>query len=73
MTSNINRIKAVLAEKQKTSLWLADQLYVNPTTVSRWCTNKSQPDLHTLHRIAALLQVDQRDLLTSTTPKTNII
>ena len=69
MTTNINRLKAVLAEKQKTSLWLAEQLEVNPTTVSRWCTNTSQPDLHTLYRIATLLEVDQRELLTCTLTK----
>lgn len=69
MAINLNRLKAVLAEKQKTSLWLAEQLGVNPTTVSRWCTNTSQPDLHTLYRIAMLLEVDQRELLTCTLRK----
>ena len=63
MEKEINRIKAVLAEVEKTNLWLAEQLGVNQTTVSKWCTNTCQPDLHTLARIAELLNVSRRDLL----------
>lgn len=59
----INRIKAVLAETAHTSKWLAEQLGKNPVTVSKWCTNTSQPDLPTLSRIAEILSVDIRDLL----------
>lgn len=66
MTTDLNRLKAVLAEKKRTSLWLAEKLGVNATTVSRWCTNSSQPDLHTLYKIAILLEVDQRELLICT-------
>ena len=47
----------------KTNVWLAEQLGVNPTTVSKWCTNTCQPDLHTLSRIAELLNVSRRELL----------
>ena len=61
-TGNINRIKAVLAEQNKTSKWLAEQMGVNPTTVSKWCTNSSQPDLGNLLRIADLLEVDIKEL-----------
>ena len=57
----LNRIKVVLVENQKTSKWLAEQLGVNPTTVSKWCTNSSQPDLSNLLRIADLLDVDIRE------------
>ena len=48
----INRIKAVLAEKQKTSKWLAEQLGKSETTISRWCTNEVQPSLETMLEIA---------------------
>ena len=40
---DINRLKILLAEKKKTNKWLCEQLGVNPTTVSKWCTNSSQP------------------------------
>lgn len=63
MGQEINRIKAVLAETGKTNLWLAEQLGVNPATVSKWCTNTCQPDLYTLSKIAGLLQVSRRELL----------
>ncbi len=61
----INRIKVVLVEKKKTSRWLATQLGVTPSTVSKWCTNSSQPDLATVLKIADLLQVDIRELIVS--------
>ena len=64
---DINRIKVVLVEKKKTSKWLAESLGKNPATVSRWCTNTSQPDLSTLTRIAQLLNVDTKDLINSRT------
>ena len=59
----INRIKAVLAETGRTGKWLAEQLDKDPATVSKWCTNTSQPDLYTLTRVAELLDVDIRLLL----------
>ena len=62
---DINRIKVVLVEKKKTSRWLAESHGKNPATVSKWCTNTSQPDLSTLTRIAQLLDVDIKDLLNS--------
>lgn len=61
----LNRIKAVLAENGKTNLWLAEQLDVNKTTVSKWCTNDVQPTLETLYRVALVLEVDVRELLVS--------
>lgn len=60
-----NRIKAVLADKGKTNLWLAEQLNVNKTTVSKWCTNDVQPAMETLFRIAGALNVEARELLTT--------
>lgn len=61
--ADINRLKLVLVEKKKTSKWLADELGVIPSTVSKWCTNSSQPDLARLLRIAELLEVDIRELI----------
>ena len=60
---DINRIKVMLAEKKKTNKWLAEQLGVNPATVSKWCTNASQPSLESLVKIADLLEVNYTDLL----------
>ena len=60
---DINRIKMVLFEKKKTSRWLAGEMGVTPSTVSKWCTNSSQPDLATILKIADLLEVDIRELL----------
>ena len=59
----VNRIKMVLFEKKRTSKWLSEQLGVNPSTVSKWCTNTSQPDVACLLRIADLLEVDIKELL----------
>ena len=59
----VNRINMVLFEKKRTSKWLSEQLGVNPSTVSKWCTNTSQPDVACLLRIADLLEVDIKELL----------
>lgn len=61
----INRLKAVLAEKQKTGKWLANQLNKSETTVSRWCRNEIQPSMETLLEIANLMNVDVKDLINS--------
>lgn len=61
-----NRIKAVLAEKGKTNIWLAEKLGKNKTTISKWCTNIMQPTVETLFEIAEALEVDVRELLVST-------
>ena len=55
---DINRIKLVLVEKKRTSKWLSEQLGVTPSTVSKWCTNSSQPDISNLLKMADLLEVD---------------
>lgn len=67
MGKDINRLKIVLAEQKKTNRWLAEQLGKDQATVSKWCTNTSQPGLETLIKIAEVLQVDVKDLLHSTT------
>jgi transcriptional regulator with XRE-family HTH domain len=61
-----NRIKAVLAETGRTNKWLAEQLSVNNTTVSKWCRNEMQPRIESLFQIANALNVDVRELLVST-------
>ena len=63
MKEAINRIKVVLAEKNKTNKWLAGQLGKDPATISKWCTNKSQPGIETLIEIANALEVEVGDLL----------
>ena len=63
---DINRIKVVLVEKKRTSKWLSEQLRKDPATISKWCTNTSQPDLVTLTKVAALLNVDVRQLINKT-------
>lgn len=60
---DLNRLKIVLVEKKKTSKWLAEELGKNPSTVSKWCTNVSQPDLQTLYKIASLLDIDVKTLI----------
>ena len=62
----INRIKIVLVELGKTGKWLAEQLGKNEATVSRWCSNTSQPSLEMLMQIAEKLDVDARDLIVTT-------
>ncbi|OYP41922.1 helix-turn-helix transcriptional regulator [Prevotella sp. P5-50] len=64
-SKNLNRIKAVLADAGQTNKWLAEQLGKDPVTVSKWCTNTTQPDLQTLDKISDLLNVDIRELLVS--------
>lgn len=61
-----NRIKVVLVEQNKSSKWLAERLGKNESTISRWCTNNIQPSIDTLTDIAKLLNVDIKDLLSST-------
>lgn len=67
---DINRIKVMLVEKKRTSKWLSEQLRKDPATISKWCTNTSQPDLVTLTKVAALLDVDVRQLINKTKSNT---
>ena len=59
----LNRLKVILVEKEKTGKWLAEQLDKDPSTVSKWCSNKIQPSIEKLDEIAILLNVDVRELL----------
>ena len=60
---DLNRLKVILAEKKKTNKWLAEQLGCAPTTVSKWCTNSSQPSLETIEKIYNLLDIDYTELI----------
>lgn len=62
--ADLNRIKVVLVEKKKTGKWLAEQLGKSTCAVSKWCSNTNQPDLQTLAKIAEILGVDKKELLT---------
>lgn len=62
----INRLKIVLAEKEKTNKWLANELGKSDSTISRWCTNEVQPSLETMAQISRLLNIDIKELLNST-------
>ena len=58
-----DRLRIILAEKNKTGKWLAEQLGKDPSTISKWCSNSSQPQLDTVIRIAELLEVDIKELI----------
>lgn len=64
-----NRIKIVLAEKDKSAKWLAQQLDKDKSTVSRWCTNDMQPTVETFYKIAEILDVEVRELFVATKNK----
>lgn len=66
--TNINRLKAVLAEKGKSAKWLAESLGKDPATISKWCTNRNQPTIETFINVARILEVDVRELFVSTKP-----
>lgn len=61
----INRLKVILAERNKTNKWLAEQLGKSDVTISRWVTNEIQPSMETFLEIAKLLDVDVKELLNS--------
>ena len=60
---DLNRLKVILAEKKRSNLWLSKELGCAPTTVSKWCTNTSQPPLEMLMRISKLLNVELSELV----------
>ena len=62
-SKDLNRLKLVLVEKKRTAKWLAQELGVSPVTLSKWCSNTTQPSVQTLDKIADILEVDPRDLL----------
>ena len=63
MSRKLNRIKTVLVDQGRTNKWLAEQLRKDPATVSKWCTNTSQPSLEVMMSIDKLLNVEMNDLV----------
>ncbi len=63
---DLNRIKVVLVEQKKTGKWLAEQLGKDPSTVSKWCSNRMQPSLEMLVKVAEILDIDPRLLIVTT-------
>lgn len=66
MEERINRIKEILVIKGKSQKWLAEQMGISTTAMTLICSNKSQPHLKDLKRMAGILEVDIRELLVST-------
>ena len=66
--NDLNRLKVVLVEQHKTAKWLAEQKEKDPATISKWCTNKAQPSLDTIKKIAEILQVKLSDLVSNERP-----
>ena len=62
-SKHLNRIKVVLAEKEKTNKWLAEQLGKDQATISKWVTNTTQPNLEMLLQIAKVLEVNVNELV----------
>jgi DNA-binding Xre family transcriptional regulator len=62
-SKDLNRLKVVLVEQKRTAKWLSEQIGKDPATVSKWCTNSSQPSLGTLSRISEILNVKLSDLV----------
>ena len=60
---DINRLKLVLVEKKRTAKWLSGELVISPVTLSKWCSNTTQPSLKILDKIADILEIDIRELL----------
>ena len=63
---DLNRLKVVLVEQKTPGTWLAEHLGKDPSTVSKWCSNKMQPSLEMLVNIAKVLDVDTRELIVIT-------
>lgn len=62
-SKDLNRLKVVLVEQKRTAKWLSEQIGKDPATVSKWCTNSSQPSLETFSRISEILNVKLSELV----------
>lgn len=60
----LNRIKAVLAEKDISQKELAKRLGKSFNTINAYCCNRQQPSLELLNEIANVLSISVKDLLT---------
>ncbi len=59
----MNRIKAVLEEKDLTQKWLAAKMAKSYNMVNSYAQNRRQPSLEDLYRIAEILNVEAKELL----------
>jgi transcriptional regulator with XRE-family HTH domain len=66
---NMNRIKEILNEKGIKQTWLAEKLGKSFKIVNAYACNRQQPPIETLYRIAKILQVSVKDLLTENKDK----
>ena len=71
-TLQLNRLKVVLAEQNRSGKWLAQQLGKTDTTISRWVQNKVQPSVEQLFDIARVLGVEPKDLINNINKQKNI-
>tara|TARA_B110000008_G_C16510467_1_gene379955 strand:- start:224 stop:418 length:195 start_codon:yes stop_codon:yes gene_type:complete len=62
----MNRIKKVLEQKGVKQIWLSEKLGKSYNTVNSYVQNRQQPRLEVLNQIAEILDVDIKDLITST-------
>ena len=62
-SKKLNRLRVVIAEKNLSNKWLAEQLGVGQATISKWVTNTSQPNLEMLIKISKLLEIDVNELI----------
>lgn len=61
--NQLNRIKEVLKEQDRSGKWLSEKQGKDVATVSRWCTNTIQPSIETIDKIAQLLDINRQELL----------
>ncbi len=57
-----NRLAVILEEKQVRQDQISSALGVTAATISRWCSNISQPSLDKLYMLASILKVDLSEL-----------
>ena len=61
----MNRIKEVLDEKGIKQIWLAEKLNKSYNMVNGYVQNRRQPSLELLNKMAEILDVDVKELITS--------
>jgi putative transcriptional regulator len=64
----MNRIREILEQQGRSQIWLAKHVGKSYVIVTNYVNNKTQPSIPTLSKIAGILAVDVRELLTSTRP-----
>lgn len=68
----LDRIKAVLVEKDLSQKLPAEQLGKSFSTTNAYCCNKQQPNLDALYKIAKMLSVELKDLIVGKTIEENV-